>query len=249
MNKTISCLWHNRLEKSKESYNRILDALKPDWDIYIFWDVCKKDDSVYEYAVEECDEAEVVRLSDTNLGLKQASYTVFRKIFGDIGSDYNLHIEDDILVGPDSLDYADACYQYIKEGHVMSSALWSHPTRWSENSKNVHRVKKFSCWGWLSSKRFLEEVVEQADDQGREGWAINFHKHYMAENYYEFQPETRLVKNIGWGTGIHEADESHRLYPNDEYNWSGEGAPSYSDWNFCCIPDRCQDAINMDGVT
>lgn len=144
-----------------------------------------------------------VHLAPTNRGLKLANQWALRMQFKLYKSDLNLHIEDDILIGPDSLAFVEACHPHIKDniGSVsLVGYVYDEPKPNSkEDFEKVFAHKWFNCgWGWATTKEFYFEHFAKAEDvKDKNSWAKNILKHYQDNDFSELRSFTRRSKNIG----------------------------------------------------
>lgn len=251
MRKTISLQWHNRPTKSKQS----LDALEQcegikHWDVYCFIDDPENDKVLARLKRLAFESALIdhVLISD-HLGMKGAWDRTMEWVFENVGTDYNFHLEDDIVPAPDVLKYGLMCYEFLDE-KTQTVACHTHPTKLPDNRDIVHRRIGFACWGWFGRPEFYFDHYLPAEDQGWDGKAIDIFRRFQNEEIYEIYPEKRRVKNIGIGGGVnpHDPDSDPLAQKPDEY--TGGTLQINRNPKLCeeCAVTQCETAENLNGV-
>lgn len=202
MKKTISVMLFKREEYSRQTLEHIGRAIGiEDWEVNVYCDNPGHDRLVK--LAKSFSFVNQVYFAPTKRGLKKANQWAFKMQFLKHKSDLNLHIEDDILIGPDSLSFVEACYPYIKDdvGSVtLVGYVYSEPKPETlEEFKRVFKHQWFNCgWGWATTKEFYLNHFSKAEDIGDpNSWAKNILKYYQDNGFCELRSFTRRSKNIG----------------------------------------------------
>lgn len=231
--KTISVQSHNRPSMLKHSLDQLSECYEiEDWKVVPFVDGFDKEvRQVYK------DHALINRkpICHPNVGLREGNRASIRKMFEEFDSDFNLHVEDDVLIGPDSLVFAEKCWEHFND-HTRVVTLYTDPEAIHLTRDNVHRHKCFHCWGWGMDKKFYEGLFKSARDfDGIEGWAGDIWNEMLLDNQYEYFSTKKRVRNIGW-EGFH--GESKKLKQEDN-RWTGDKLTPGFNTSFICENEQC----------
>lgn len=140
--KTISISLYNRPQYTKI----VLQALKtcPGIDKYkTFVSIDPGNKEVISIA--ENFNPDVLVINPKRLGCNTNIFQVISLAFAN-GSEYNIHIEDDVLVAQDCIQYFDWCQQYKDDKSIFSIAAY----HWCDKEMPPHliaRAQTFHCWG------------------------------------------------------------------------------------------------------
>lgn len=233
MNKTISVLLCKRPDYSRQTLEYLGKAQNiEDWKVNVYCDVPgHQSDIALKWAVnadktladklnvravydvaKSFDFVEEVRVAPRPLGLKAATLWALRENFISKKSDFNLHIEDDVLVSIGALDFVEACHPYIR-GKIGSVSLQGDCGEGAELPKDFQEAKPeqvfpwnhFTCgWGWATTREFYLKEFIKAPDQGvPASWAVNLAQLYKDKNFCELRSNARRSKNIGANLSTH----------------------------------------------
>lgn len=244
MNKTISLLFYNRPDYSKQ----VLEALSntkgiEEWQVNVYCDnpghaklaeLAKSFDIVDNVALAPKRFHHVGRESQ-----KRAARWAIGSNFVKYKSDFNVHVEDDILLGPDALAFMEACYPYIK-GDVGSVSLKGYfddidPT--PEQQKSVFKeVWHDPGWGWATTREFYFNHFIKAKDQKlpngmTTSWAEAVLLYYKEHGFHQLRQYVRRSKNIGRFGATHPSGGKLNCFDvgND---WTGGNLDPVWEWEF-----------------
>lgn len=222
LTKTISLQWHNRPHKSRKHLKALeqCEGIRH-WNVYCFIDD-PGNDKVLARLIRLAFDSKLIDdvLVSDHLGMKGAWDRTMKWMFEHVGTDYNFHLEDDILPGPDVLKYGLMCYSMLDK-KTQTVACFSHPNKMSGNRDIVHRRVGFTCWGWFAKPRFYFEHYKDAENQGWDGKAIDIFRHFKQKQIKEIYPEKRHVKNIGIQDGVNPRDRSESPFTKKPDEWTG----------------------------
>lgn len=256
INKTISVLMCKRLDYGRQVLEHIEAAKGSDnWKVYVYCDIPgHKSDvpyrrskakvqpkSVYNMA-KSFDFVKDVIMAPQPLGLKAATRWALNHVFRVRGSDYNLHVEDDVLLSPDALHYVEQCYPYLND-KVGSATLVgylddSNPDL--ETRKKVDKHVWFNCgWGWAMKKEFfLKNFHRGPDMRHAASWAADINQLFKNEGFYELRSPARKSKNIGRDFPTHMMSKDNGLNCKDvKDDWNGGNHGPIWDWDFSALDD------------
>ena len=128
-------------------------------------------------------------------------------------SDYNIHIEDDILPGRDMLKYFEFCdFKYRYKEEIMTVCAY-HKGKYEENYKDkIFKNKWFTPWGWATWKDRWEELKKKWDY--KISWDVHLNN-VVRQNRYEIRPFIARTQNIGQYHGEHVSSE---MYLKEHFN-------------------------------
>ena len=242
MNKTVSIQAYNRPNKLKRCIN-ILKKAKgiENWDIYGFVDG-NGDSEVRQIMLDEVAEGTLEKVSffDKNYGIRKANIKTLDYMFD--FSDFNCHIEEDILISEDCLKFFDDCYELINNmSKVMSVTGWSHPNV-NKQSNRFLISQRFSCWSWCTTQDIYNKHFKKAFDQYYydDSWACSVSDYYEGNDLYELFPEMSRVRNIGFDSGYHDGSDNSLQDELDKWT-GGKFTPTYD--NLFCSDSNCEVAI------
>ena len=227
--KTISISLYNRPQYTEKMF----DALKQCQhikDYYIFI-------SIDTSEAETQNELDVIKLAQkSNLSNKKIIiqkkrldcatnvYTAIKMAFN-AGSEYNIHIEDDIIVCKDTLLYFEwANKQYFKDKKVF--CITSYNKRGTQPSltefNKVLRSAGFNSWGWAIWIDRWKQIENNWDFCYKDmGWDYHLLHHMQNKNLVKIAPLVSRVQNIGAENGRHVP--SREWHAKNHYNkiWVG----------------------------
>ena len=127
-------------------------------------------------------------------------------------SEYNIHLEDDIVPGRDCLQYFEFCnQQYKNDKSVFSITAFSMDKDLSPEAANhIIRAKWFHPWGWATWKdRWLEIRDDWDFIHEKGGWDVNM-CFRLRKDRYMIKPILARVQNIGALNGVHTTPTIHK---------------------------------------
>jgi hypothetical protein len=201
MRKTISVMFFKRPDYSRQ----VLECLSKargigGWEVYVYCDN-PGSDQIHKMA-QTYPFVKRSHLAPKRRGMKKANPWALRTNFLVYKSDLNLHVEDDVLVGPDALKFVEDCVAYIT-GDIGSVSLAGHMEKITppEDGKmnQVFKNPWFTCgYGWATTREFYVNEFSKARDVGDiRSWAMNFNGHFQDNGFKELRSYVRRSKNIG----------------------------------------------------
>lgn len=226
MNKTVTVLLCKREEYSRQTLDRLREAAgREDWKVLVYCDIPgHQSDIPFHWVKPQIDHKRIydlaksydyvhqVSMAPRPLGLKSATQWALKDAFVKHKSDLNLHLEDDVLIGPDALKFVEACGPYLTdnigtvtlqgdcgEGNEFPAFAQDYPPG------KVFTWNHFTCgWGWATTRKFFFAEFLRAPDQGvPASWAVNLAAHYKSKGFLELRSNARRSKNIGADLSTH----------------------------------------------
>lgn len=121
------------------------------------------------------------------------------------GSGFNIHIEDDICITPDALEYITwASEKYAFDNDVRTVTLWGP----GGEPFAVGREIFFTCWGWGTWKNrwaWFEQNWTTGDDGHQTSWDVVLSSHWGSKK--QIFPFLSRAYNIGEQNGTHRGRE------------------------------------------
>lgn len=273
-NKTISVLLCKRLDYGRrvlEHIEKCSDRESEKWKTHVFIDVPgHKSDLPYHMGQQSVEHEAIVQMAQSfdfveqvtvakkQLGLKSATKWALREMFVRHKSDFNLHVEDDILLGPDALSYAGECASYLSSQEAIDNKIatvtlqgWmgagsdvapESPQYCSDRPSDLNKIfayPHFTCgWGWgMTRKFYFSDFFNMEDQKVDASWATDLFKHFRKHNYRELRSNARKTKNIGEDFSTHFHGKIKSNNPNlncldVEDEWSGADQPPVWNWEF-----------------
>lgn len=126
---------------------------------------------------------------------------------------YVVHVEDDILLAPDALEFSEWASQFESDPKIFTIGLWRHPKGWMPDQKRPwipgHERKAdgadgFHVWGWATWKsRWVE--IEKAWTKGDDRTASwdTVMSTTVRGNRLSLLPYIARANNIGSDLGTH----------------------------------------------
>lgn len=131
------------------------------------------------------------------------------------GSDYVIHVEEDVILAPDALLWFEWALQFGSDPGFFTANAWRHDVGWlpesgaskpeSENEK-TSRIPFFNCWGWATWKdRWLEMDSRWTDGNDNSlSWDVRVSE--VRGDRMGIQPHISRAMNIGAEGGLHRGD-------------------------------------------
>lgn len=136
-----------------------------------------------------------------NAHIRQAVEMAF-----DAGSDFNLHVEDDIVLSPDALELCDWFYSLPNRDEYVCLNLFSD---WKpEPGKELSMAEHFSFypWGWACTRAMWEKYLAPEWDTkrfGPTGWDWSVGMTIQRHGLKVLRPFLSRALNIGRDQGLH----------------------------------------------
>ena len=140
----------------------------------------------------------IFQLDETNIRkrIDKNTYDVMERTFSD-GSDFNLYLEDDVIMSPDILDIMDwyAGQDLTNIALLCLCNLWDRTNQPDENL--VYKVRCACGWGFITSKFQFEKYCKPAWIT-KPSWdkaVANYIRTF--EGIYNLVPQLSRTSNIG----------------------------------------------------
>ncbi len=175
------------------------------------------------------------RYQQSNVGCNANIFTCLN--IGFKVTDYLIHIEDDIILAPDALQYFEWCrtkYENDKEVFSVDAYNANREKIVDQNPNIVCRNKKFRCWGWATWIDRWESIKERfpfSYGPQYEGGKCVFKGgswdcavcDWLRGDRYRVYPLLARSKNIGAKGGAHTpSPEWHYKKHTENYRWAGD---------------------------
>jgi len=155
-------------------------------------------------------ETEIIH-NETCLGINDNPFGLLERAFGD-GSEYNVYLEDDVIVSPDILDMTD---WYLRQdlSNVMHLQFFQSSSSPSfPESMILHNL--FLCWGFVCTAEQWQKHIKKAwrmNPQART-WDVSVLQYMQAQQLDGYVPMLSRSRNIGTvGTNAAASAELTRL--------------------------------------
>ena len=151
---------------------------------------------------------EIIRWPE-HLGVNEHPRRLLQYAFMELGSDFNLHLEDDTVLSPDALRLA---LWFEKWGYeALTLSLHSH-SRDFENARRVYSTERFGAWGWACTRHAWTGWLSHYWNYKRElpiGWDWSISKLMAVENLHSLAPALSRARNIGREKGTYQTPEGY----------------------------------------
>lgn len=157
-----------------------------------------------------------IQFSHANMGCNVTTKKVLHRGFE--RSDYVIHVEEDVILAPDALQFFEWAKQFGSEKDLLNIAALRHPNGWlrehgafpngQQIECKVQREGGFSCWGWATWKdRWIEMEKRWTTGTDRAlSWDIVIDSLRREWNKCQLMPHVSRVLNIGAEGGVHRGD-------------------------------------------
>lgn len=173
-----------------------------------------------------------VRYNSKVLGVRENPYRCIQQAFDD-GSDFNVHLEDDIILSPDALDLANFYYEKFKDKPMthINYGMFNYDSEPEEPEKIQVIEGKFvglgwctfkECWNkWFKPYWFDDKINAEVWSPQTIGWDWSIAAVAKTNNLTSLQPLASRSNHIGRVGGTYcGADFHDKTFPqiiiNDE---------------------------------
>jgi len=147
-----------------------------------------------------------IQIHHRQLGVQQNPFNCIERAFI-AGSEWNIHIEDDLIFAPDAFELADWYYNNQKD-NVIIYGLCNRSVFKKSGIDTIITKNYFDGLGWCISKdTWLNHIrnhwfdISPYGPHKEEGWDCNITRYLNNNNLLEAIPETSRTNTIGeWGT-------------------------------------------------
>jgi len=170
-----------------------------------------------------------VHINKKRLGCSFNVYQCLWYAFDKLGSEYNIHIEDDIVPSKDFLQYTDWCRtKYVDDKDVFSICGYERTEEKDlDKSSTVSKHSWFTPWGWATwSDRWNDGYKQELWKRIQQKYLLetkvyhswDTHTLNIREGKLEVRPTVARTQNIGALGGVHidsiELHNKHYFNPN-----------------------------------
>lgn len=151
---------------------------------------------------------EIVRWLE-HLGVNEHPRRLLQYAFMELGSDFNLHLEDDTVLSPDALRLA--MWFQRTPNDAMTLSLYGASKDFSEPNKLRHR-SDFGAWGWATSRAAWLRLLAPYWNYKRDlpiGWDWSISKLMAEKGLRAMEPAISRVRNIGREKGTYQTPEGY----------------------------------------
>lgn len=222
MEKTITISLFNRPDYTRRTLEYLFNCYGvEDYNISIFIEPVSQE--VINIAVDYSKKCKNINVfvNKIRLGCNRNIFQSLSYAFDKLQSRFNIHVEDDVLLAKDALNYFDWCNQtYYKDDDVFTVSSYERSK--TEDKDQTNLVKRhcwFIPWGWATwSNRwqggFKEELLHKISQKQYESW--DCHTNKIRNGRYEIRPVIARSQNIGAEGGIHVP--SAEWHKKNQYN-------------------------------
>ncbi len=178
---------------------------------------CPKDSKVDKgvaqllYAFDKCERQ--IHYATNNIGCNLHTLKMFTLGFLNNNEEWILHLEDDILLAPDSLEMIEDIIASKPADNICSISLFNRTLKDEVNGryKTINKRQWFTPSGIvLRRSAFILSVERDCYVNRYISWDVNFNTMRKDENMYEIYPILSRSNNIGWyGTHVPSKDWYH----------------------------------------
>lgn len=211
--KTITITSNNR----PKYLSGILDCLRQQANLSDWHVVVSVEPGPYEVRqlIKDCGFS--VQLIDRveQLGVLENPYRTLQYVFEQLGSEYNLYLEEDIIISPDVTSMADWYVNQVLDDVLSLNLCCDSIHRGMTNDPNVvwKTPSFFSPLGMVITDEQWYAHFNEQWHRSIKGWDWSIHKYLRAKkNLYTMRPECTRSKHVGKHGGVHtdpEKFESH----------------------------------------
>lgn len=162
----------------------------------------------------------------TRLGTDRNGFTALSFVFDERHSDFNVHVEEDVILSSDALSLALRCQPMLEEKECMCMCLHNHHMQAPSAHQPEHlgtalacqRICEFNPYGWgctAAQWKFLQEewFTNRWSPDGRScygwDWSLNYHCAKSREKH-TLMPMISRATTIGELGGVHMSPEQWR---------------------------------------
>lgn len=139
------------------------------------------------------------------------NYNIFQSLsyaFDKLHSNFNIHVEDDVLLGKDALYYFNWCNNhYHQDDNIFTVSSYERSKKEDESKLNLaKRHNWFIPWGWATwSNRwhggYGKELLDRISNPRYKSW--DCHTNDIRRDRFEIRPIIARSQNIGAENGVH----------------------------------------------
>lgn len=142
---------------------------------------------------------------EENVGINEATLRATSSVYDHLGADFNLYLEDDLVLSPDAIALCDWFVEDVFDQSIAALCLFNRNPKKSERDPElVVTERKFTGWGFVMSNRAWQLYAKPVWTSGKSMWdnriANNIRR--QSKSMCNAFPDLSRVTNIG-RTGAH----------------------------------------------
>lgn len=170
MTKTATMVAWNR----PEYFEPVIESLsKNDWyDYKLFIQLEPSEPDIQQKMLDICKSIDFVptdvHVNRTQLGVNFNNYYLIERMIKEEGSEFNIHLEEDVKLSPDAIKMAEWFYNYEKRDDYLF-CVFRQDNNDLETPLKMNEVKKFHPWGWcFNTQKWTDHIKPRWKDyQGK----------------------------------------------------------------------------------
>jgi hypothetical protein len=224
--KTISITYNNRLEYMEQLFSSLkkVENLSFFNLIYIKSEpMTRKGKFIYNLVKNFPIKIEIEE-NKIQLGIKKNPYSAVKNAFEKYNSEFNLNLEEDIILSPDAFNYCQWFYE-LKENPYFTCQLFNFDSKEKVFSEEDYFIvspqMKFSALGWATFQKQWKDIFskEWFKEYPPYGWEYSINEAIKKNKLFSLIPKVSRSYHTGLLGGIHYRRENHdKLYVNIIYN-------------------------------
>lgn len=208
MKKTITIAAYDRPDNLRMLLNSLRAQLLPldDYAVVVSVDIGgRRFDDVLKIASSVDFARNYVFQPSVHLGINHNTYWLMDHVFGEFGADWNVYLEDDLVLSPDAFNLVE---WYITRGDELKAladgigAYCLCRLREHGDPGKVYLSRGFCAWGFVMDRHQWERFGKPAWRNPKKGtWDTSVAAHIRAQGpkVYNAFPELSRVTNTGRG--------------------------------------------------
>jgi hypothetical protein len=171
-----------------------------------------------------------VRFHRNNMGCNANIFQAVQMAF-DAGSDFNLHVEDDIVLSPDALELSNWFYNLPERDEYVCLNVFSDWRDHGNQPLAIAEYFSFFPWGWACTRRMWEKYLAPEWDTkrfGPTGWDWSVGMTIQKHGLKVLRPFLSRALNIGRDQGLHmSSDHWEKNFSNQVVSDGSHGKDYY----------------------
>lgn len=179
-----------------------------------------------------------VHENDTQQGVRQNPYNSLRYVFREVGSDFNVHFEDDLIISPDAFRLVEFYYTRFKTPdrflvYELFRDVSEHEMFLASRDQNkvilTHGTHHFAGLGWITTRRnwihhieaiwFLDLYPDPENTGLRKGWNWTLSHYILSKKMKTVIPAYPHTSHFGerW-IGVENPPMNQQTYTDKWHN-------------------------------
>lgn len=218
--RTITITAYKRPLYLKEMLKSLLPQIKGS-DFKVYFAVEPGNQEVLDICQNFNYENKIVIANPVKLGVRENPFQILKKVFND-GSDFNIYLEDDIVLSPDAIKAGEAYFDKQDKSKVFCFCLYHHESfklnvKLPNNEIWLH--DHFAPLGWCCTKEQWTNYFEPFWHTHANGWDWSIVENAKERNLKIYVCALSRSHHIGRFGGTHYSHKHHdHLYIKNPYN-------------------------------